>query len=90
MIEGPELEHGIHRSVWELQAPGIAQPRDDFRPFATRRFVCLLDVERNRVDQRDPVPARGQPTRVITWAAANVENIGRWRGQEAGQQFLRA
>src|SRR5262249_38510788 len=47
-------------------------------------------MERGNVDQVDPVAPRGQPAGMTAWPTPNVEDCGRSRRQEAGQQLAEA
>ena len=91
VVERPEHEHDVDARVGERQLAGVAHHGGgEGRGPGGRRGAGLLDVQRDRVEQVHVVALTGQRQGVGARRAADVEDGGRRRGQEARQQLERA
>jgi hypothetical protein len=73
MVQGPEEEYGVDTRIGQPERPGITDLRGGQRHSRTADGIArLLDVERHRIHQMDPVSELRKPDGVSTGAAADV------------------
>jgi hypothetical protein len=89
VVERAEEQRGIRRLVGFPQLPGVAPPRRERRRVAGQP-PRLRDQLRHQVDQLHVVAVGGQPGRMGSGAAPDVEHASRRRGQGAPQELLDA
>ena len=85
VVQRPEEQHCVDRSVSDVEIPGIA-----FASAHTGDASSLLDVQWHRVDELDVVAVSGQPLCVHTGCAAHVQDVSRRRGKPPAQDILGA
>lgn len=61
MIQGSELEHGVAGVIAKVQVASIAEAGADGKPVALGQFRCLLNVQWDRIDDRDTITKARDP-----------------------------
>ena len=89
VIERAQQQHGVGARVRPLEPPRVADARTrELAPgLAARSNARLIDMHRARIDQVHLVAERGEPARVDTRTAADVEH-GAPRRQMAQDDLL--
>ena len=92
MVERSEQQHRVDASVGVARQVARVRHRRLERRVRLGRgaLACLLDVERQHVDELDVVPGSCEARGIDAGAAADVEQAGGGRGQHLCEQLERS